>query len=395
MALMDRPDSDPGVVLPRDRILVVDDSPQNRLVATGHLEHAGYDVIGASSGEEALALLDTTPVDLIVLDILMPGIGGIETCRRIRMTSETPVLFLTALSARDTTEPALAAGADDLLAKPFNRAELLLRVRALIRQHRTAAEIRDAARVLAAQNEQLRRMEHDKRKITELIVHDLKGPIGAILGNVEMMRDYPLPEEVVEAVDDTMVSVQHLDRTVRDMLDLSRSIDATLAIHVEHFDLSAVANEVATSLRGYGRWTNVKIIVALDVTELVADRELIRRVLQNLVHNAIKHSPRNSVVTLEASAEPGATVLRVTDQGHGVAADEAKRIFDRGMSLDGSHGLGLAFCQLAAEAHGGKIWVERREPRGAAFIVRIPTCEEGSVTSSNVAPDDTEMTKSE
>jgi signal transduction histidine kinase len=392
--VIDRSDSDPGVPL-RDRILVVDDSSQNRLVACGHLEHAGYDVVEAGSGEEALTLLETTPVDLVVLDILMPGIGGIETCRRIRTTSEIPVLFLTALGARETTEPALAAGADDLLAKPFNRAELLLRVRALIRHHRTAAEIRDAARVLAAQNEQLRRMEHDKRKITELIVHDLKGPIGAILGNVEMMRDYPLPEEVVEAVDDTMVSVQHLDRTVRDMLDLSRSADAALATNREPFDLATVANEVATSLRGYGRWTNVKIVVAIEVPELVADRELIRRVLQNLVHNAIKHSPRNTTVMIAASMDGSSTIIRVTDEGHGVAADEAIRIFDRGMSLDGSHGLGLAFCQLAAAAHGGKIWVEKREPRGAAFVVRIPTCEEASARSANVVRDDTEMTKNQ
>jgi signal transduction histidine kinase len=357
----------------REHVLVVDDSVQNRLVACGHLEHASYDVAAVASGEEALEYLEVHHVDLVVLDIVMPGIGGIETCRRIRATpaiAEVAVLFLTALEARESTAPALEAGADDLLAKPFNRAELLLRVRALIRQRRTAAELRDAARVLAAQNEQLRRLEHDKRRMTELIVHDLKGPIGAIMGNVEMILEHPLPPDVSEALDDTLVSARHLDRTVRDVLDMSRAAEVAIKPRIEVFELESVAAEVATSLRSYGRWTNVRIDTRLAVATLTADRELVRRVLQNLVHNAIKHAPRETVVAIQAVDEAEAVVLRVTDDGRGVT--DAVRIFDHGLSLDGSHGLGLAFCRLAAEAHGGTVWVEPRAPCGSAFCVRIP-----------------------
>src|SRR6266850_3327446 len=128
-----------------ERILVVDDSWQNRLVAQGHLEAAGYEVVSVDSGEDALEVLARDPIDLVVLDILMPGLGGFNTCRRIRNTpaiADTPVLFLTALDDRDATAPALEAGADDLLPKPFHRSELLLRVKSLIRQRRTTAELR-------------------------------------------------------------------------------------------------------------------------------------------------------------------------------------------------------------------------------------------------------------
>jgi DNA-binding response OmpR family regulator len=119
-----------------DLVLVVDDSPQNILVATRHLEAAGYEVATAASGEQALAFLAERRPALIILDVMMPGIGGFEACRRIRATSETiPILFMTALGERDATAPALDAGGDDLLAKPFARSELLLRTRALIRQH--------------------------------------------------------------------------------------------------------------------------------------------------------------------------------------------------------------------------------------------------------------------
>ena len=122
-----------------DLVLVVDDSPQNLLVASRHLETAGYQVANANSGEQALEFLAAKHPDLVILDVLMPGIGGFETCRRIRSTpglAEIPIMFMTALGDRDATTPALDVGADDLLAKPFARSELLLRARALIRQHR-------------------------------------------------------------------------------------------------------------------------------------------------------------------------------------------------------------------------------------------------------------------
>ena len=111
----------------------------------------------------------------------MPGLGGFETCRRIRTTpaiADTPVLFLTALSDREATTPALEAGGDDLLAKPFNRAELLLRTRALIRQRQTTAKLEQAIAEVAEQNESAAQLARDKRKMSQLIVHDLKRPLG-------------------------------------------------------------------------------------------------------------------------------------------------------------------------------------------------------------------------
>jgi len=129
----------------RELILVADDSDANRMVAAGHLEAAGYDTVAVASGEEALELLATQRPAMVVLDVLMPGLGGLETCRRIRATpelAELPVLFLTALGDRDVTGPALDAGADDLLAKPFHRGELLLRVQALLRHARVVRELR-------------------------------------------------------------------------------------------------------------------------------------------------------------------------------------------------------------------------------------------------------------
>lgn len=355
----------------KDRVLVVDDSPQNRMVAVGHLEAAGYVVSAVASGEEALTFLESERTDLVILDVLMPGLGGFETCRRLRAMpalADVPVMFLTALGDREATQPALDAGADDLLPKPFQRAELLLRVRALIRQRRQAVE-------LAAQNEKLRKLEQDKRRIAQLIVHDLKGPATAILANAEILQQANLDGELREVLEDIVIAVGHLDTTVRNLLDLSRAEDVGLTVHLEPLDLKSIAADVVASLRGFGRLDGVTIASQIEIESIVGDRELLRRMLQNLVHNAIKHSPKGSEVRIEAVIEAGAILVRVHDAGPGVADGDTEMIFDAYVSRDqpsGGHGLGLVFCRLAAEAHGGRIWVEARKPTGATFCVRIP-----------------------
>jgi signal transduction histidine kinase len=316
----------------------------------------------------------------VVLDVLMPGLGGFETCRRIRSTpatSDLPVLFLTALGDREATTPALEAGGDDLLPKPFHRAELLLRAKALIRQRQTTSELKQALRALAEQNEALRRLEHDKRKMSQLIIHDLKSPVSAVLANAELIQQSASGENA-EMIGDIVLAAQQLDRTTRDLLDLSRAEEAQLTPKMESFLIAELANEVVTTMRGVARWTNVQFELDIGGERVVADRELTRRMLQNLVHNAVKHAPENTSVRIEARVDVDGLVVRVIDSGPGVPPQEVERIFDRYVTLDddpsrsGSHGLGLAFCRLAAEAQGGHIWVEDREGHGASFCVRIP-----------------------
>jgi signal transduction histidine kinase len=353
----------------KDRVLVVDDSPPNRLVAVGHLEAAGYEVAAVGSGDEALTYLRANRVDLVVLDVLMPGMGGFEVCKRIRAMPQAagvPVMFLTALGDRDATQPALDAGGDDLLPKPFQRAELLLRVRSLIRQRHQAME-------LAAQNERLKKLELDKRRITQLIVHDLKGPATALLANAELLKTSALPDDLAEVVDDIEIAVGHLDRTVKNLLDLSRAEDVGLSVLLEPFDLHALVAETAGNLRGLARLHQVKIAQHVTVDGFSGDRELVRRMLANLLHNAIRHSPPDSEIEIVAIRDGDSTVLAVSDRGPGVTAEEAARIFDPYVSKTGAgHGLGLVFCRLAAEAHRGTIEVLARDGGGATFRVRLP-----------------------
>jgi two-component system, sensor histidine kinase and response regulator len=290
----------------------------------------------------------------------MPGIGGFETCRRIRANpaiADTPVLFLTALGDHATTQPAIDAGGDDLLAKPFNHSELLLRARALIR-------LRRQARQLMAQHEALRR-------IAQLIVHDLRSPTTSIMVNAQLLCEAGLDPESAESASDILISARHLDCTIRDLLDLSKAEEVGLRVKLADLDLVGLVNEVASASRNIGRYKEVTIACDVRSERLVADYQLVRRMLQNLVDNAIKHAPPASQVRIAAEPTADGIQLQVSDQGEGVPEADRQRIFERYVS-SGSHGLGLAFCKLAAEAHGGRIAVEPGVPQGAVFSITLP-----------------------
>ncbi len=365
-----------------EHVLVVDDSEQSRLAARAQLEYAGYNVMLAESGEQALEILAKDRVDLVVLDLLMPGIGGYGTCRAIRATPATadlPVMFLSALADRDAVESALDVGGDDLLPKPYHSGQLVMRVRALIRQRKTAEELKQAMRNIAEHNEARRRIEHDKRQISH-VVQDVTDLVDAVAASADRVR-LTQPAEMAQALEEIAVAAGQLKREMRHLSEWSRAVDGELRPRLESFSLGEVASEVASAMRALARWTGVVLDIDVGNERVVADRELTRRLLQNLVNNAVKHAPHGTIVTIEAAVDADGLVLRVNDCGPGVPARDVERIFERFSALSNTAApgddidaddLGLAFCRIAAEAHGGRIWVEPREGRGTSFCVRIP-----------------------
>jgi signal transduction histidine kinase len=215
------------------------------------------------------------------------------------------------------------------------------------------------------------------RALVELLVHDLRSPVAAVLANAELLGRSASGEQR-DMVDDILAAAQQIERTAKDLLDVSRAEAGQLSARLQPFRIAELVEEVAVTMRGVARWTNIDLQLAVHAGDVIADPELTRRMLQNLVFNAIRHAPERSVVRLEAALDGEALLLRVADEGPAIAAADAERLFDRHALLDsepvrtGGHGLGLAFCRLAAEAHGGRIWVEPGTERGAVFCVHIP-----------------------
>jgi signal transduction histidine kinase len=390
----------------RVTVLVVDDNLQNREVAEGHLVGAGYEAIQAASGEEALTMLATSRPDLVLLDVLMPGLDGFETCRRIRAMpggDGVPILFLTALGDLGTHKAALDSGADDFLTKPINRTELLIRVRSLLRIRELSDELKRNYDVIRAQRDALLAAQRQKEELTALIVHDLKNPLSSILSNVQFcVGQQGLGSEERESLRDVLRASQSMVRMVMNLLDVSRSEDGALVPRMTSFELPALLEEVCSEMgrRVEDKDQKLALKVAPDVRALVADRDLVRRILENLIDNAYKYGPRRADIGVEAVLAPGddgrpggAVEIRVRDQGEGIPAPFRLKIFEKyarvgdrpAHEVRNSHGLGLVFCQRAVDVHGGRIWVEDNVPRGSCFHVRLAVGGDTRATEPAVA----------
>jgi signal transduction histidine kinase len=355
---------------------------------------AGYQAVQAESGEQALTLLSSGEqrLDLILLDVLMPGLDGFETCRRIRAlpgASNIPILFLTALGDLGTHKAALDSGADDFLTKPINRTELLIRVRSLLRIKALSDEQTRHLGVISQQRDALVEAQRQKEELTALIVHDLKNPLSSILSNVQYaLGQQGLGSEERDSLRDVLRASQSMVRMVMNLLDISRSEDGALVPHMTEFDLGGLLREVASEMerRIEDKDQKLALSVSGDVRIMKADRDLVRRILENLIDNAYKYGPRRATIHVEAAllpaaggATPDTVELRIRDEGEGIPVAFRQKIFEKYARVDGrsahevrnSHGLGLVFCRRAVDVHGGEIWVEENASRGSCFCVRL------------------------
>lgn len=374
-------------------ILVVDDNEANRSLARNTLEDEGYRVILASGGAEGIAAFETEPPDCVVLDVRMPSVDGFTVCERIRAMprgSDTPVIFLTALRDVDTFDHALQAGGDDFLTKPVRPTELVVRVQTALKLRRMRTELHEHYELLKRQRDDVMRLQLQKERLMAFVVHDLKNPVNAMdLHAQVLLRDKTLSEKARDSAVHIRTEARQLVRLIQNLLDVSRADEGKLVAKRADVDLEALAADVTAELEVAARVRNVKLETSLDVMRVPGDEDLLRRMLANLVENAIRHAPASSAVRVTSHrARCGdATELRVTDSGDGVPADMRESVFDpyvqgqqpqpassRGPSPLASRsgrGLGLSFCKLAVEAHGGTIWVEDAAP-GAAFCARLP-----------------------
>lgn len=361
-------------------ILVVDDSEPNRALVEDTLEQEGYRALLASSGEQALDIFEREEVGCVLLDVRMPGMSGFDVCRRIRALpkgADLPILFLTAVRDVDSFDEALSAGGDDFLTKPLRPAELVVRIRTALELRRLNAENRGCFDTIREQRDAMTRLQLQKEKLTAFLVHDLKTPVSTLDLHAQLLlRDTSLSPKAQASARAIRVEAKRLIQLITDMLDISKGEAGELSAKREPIVIEELLKELARefAVKAGSRQIDLKFDVSLGTIR--ADPSLLRRVLQNLLDNALRHTPSGSVVMVSGGRVGASFELRVKDAGPGIPADKREVIFERFVQVgDGQQGhnvgLGLAFCQLAAAAHGGRIWVEDAAP-GAVFCLRFP-----------------------
>jgi len=354
-------------------ILLVDDTVENLRLLSGMLATKGFDARPVTSGAEALEVVAVDPPDLILLDVTMPHMNGFEVCARLRenpATRDIPVIFLTALVDVSDKVKGFGAGGVDYITKPFQLEEVLARVS-------THLALRKARRDLEHTIQKLREAEQMRDGLTHMIVHDMRSPLTALLGRLELAR-MDLTGELAENVDKASRAGRELNDMANAMLDVSRLEAGKMPLKKASTDLTKLATEVRTELLTMEPGRVIEVAASSPVTAS-CDAALIRRVVTNLVSNAIKHTPTGGMIRILVKPIDGRVRVAVQDEGDGVPEAARERIFEKfgavsvreGQSYH-SVGLGLSFCKLAVEAHGGTIGVESATPRGSVFSFEIP-----------------------
>ena len=361
-------------------ILVVDDEPNNFDVIEAILRDQDYEVNYASSGQESLESLEILEIDLILLDVMMPDIDGIEVCERIKAIPKyrpIPIIMVTALSAKEDLAQCLNAGADDFISKPVNALELRARVQSMLRIKQQHEELQDAKEAAEA----ALRIKSD---FLAMMSHEIRTPINGVLGMTQLLFTTSLGSDQQKYLNGIQTSGELLLAVINDILDFSKFESGKLALEQIPLNLHQLAADICALL---SRQAEAKgILLSLQIDEgvppfILGDSIRLRQILLNLANNAVKFTDSGSVevkISLQSS-ETVPLLFSVTDTGIGISTEALQKLFQPFIQASisttrkyGGTGLGLAICQKLIQIMGGKIWAESTSGKGSTFSFALP-----------------------
>jgi two-component system, sensor histidine kinase and response regulator len=363
------------------KVLIVDDDRLNIRILGGILKGEGYTLAEADSGERALEIYQEFQPDLVLLDVMMPGIDGFETCRRLKSEygdKSAPVIFITAKSESDDVVEGLGAGGVDYLPKPFNPKEVLAR----IRTHMQNQILSEQRKTLV---EQLRKANYAKNRFLGMAAHDLRNPLASIRGIAEFLREGavgPMTPDQLDLIDTIHGASQSMLDMVNELLDVATIESGELKLNRELHNLSELVTKCVSMINREALKKNTRVMYEPTApVSLQIDPAKMKQVIDNLLSNAVKYSPPGSIITASVQRDDanGTCSFSVRDQGPGIPHDERDKLFKDFSRLSSkptggekSTGLGLAICRKIVDAHHGAIVAENLPDVGCEFRVTLP-----------------------
>ena len=358
------------------KVLAIDDDVDSLALLVPILNDLGYDTRAGTSAEMAMKAIKASPPDIILMDVVMPGMSGIEFCKKLKNLESyrnIPVIFLSGRITPEDKVSAFSAGASDYIEKPYNFEEVAARIKVHLALETMRKDQAEHAEML---EHLLRaRMAADKRREdqTTMLVHDLRSPlqgIGGVLEMVEESLEENSDKDLQEMVSSAIGNVNRVAGYANDMLELSRLKSGRMPVQMRAVKVNQIFNQTFEIL-------NYEPIFKFSPSNLIvaADLQLTLRVLANLCFNANKYAGSEGSVEIKAQRTQDSKVqFTVRDHGPGIPTNELQRIFERFYQLKkderhdtDSSGLGLAFCKRSIEAQGGTISAENHPEQGAIF----------------------------
>ena len=362
------------------KLLVVDDVQTNVLLLKALLGKEGYGILVANNGQEALEVIRNENPDLILLDVMMPGMDGFEVAERLKSEEfrcEIPIIFLTALDDTQSIVNGFKLGVGDFISKPFRKEELMVRIK-----HQLSLVA--ARRIIEEKNEELRKTSAGRDKMYSVIAHDLRSPMASmkmllntIMMSVEKDKIDPDIFDMLEMSNKTSEEVFSL---LDNLLKWTKSQLGKLTVIPQKLDISGLADGVVEVMNSVAEVKHIKLIRTDHESFFVyVDIEMIKSILRNLISNAVKFSNPDSEIKVGIKAEDGKVIVSVTDSGKGIKKEDQHKLLKDsthfttyGTNSEEGSGLGLLLCRDFARKNGGELWFESEENLGSVFSFSLP-----------------------
>ncbi len=382
----------------RQKILIVDDNPKNRAICE-EIFQDDFDLIQAEDGTTALSLIRESQPDVVLLDVMMPGLNGYQVCQHIKTdpsTSHIPVIIVSAKGQTNEIIEGFDSRADDYIVKPFVNSELRARVTATLRLKQAQDELHEAnrnlqehSRKLEEANERLKELDRIKAGFTAMLVHDLRSPLSVVQVTLQMLESdaLVLQSEYQSLIRESLASCNELFELTSDLMEIFRSDSTTVALSKSRISLHRLVEEPFGQVKVLARRKDITLKIELPETspELRVDVYKLQRAVTNLLTNAVKFTPKGGNILLKVSvpesvgteeAQPG-ILIEVVDSGDGIPPHDLPFIFDPYYQANTRNsgigsGLGLAIVKRIVAAHGGEVAVRSKLGQGSRFSIRLP-----------------------
>lgn len=360
-------------------ILIIDDDSTNIDLLLTYFELSDFHVITANTGKSGIQQALTQQPNLILLDVMMPGIDGFETCRRLKAnpsTRDIPVIFMTALSETKTKLTGFEVGGVDYIAKPFYHEEVLARVNVHLSLQRLQAQLQN-------QNRQLQTLNDNKDRFLSIIANDLKKPFASIFIAAEETRqhlDARTYDRAGQSIEQLQAAIDNYSDLLDNLLLWSQLQHDLIPFHPQALDMANIVAKQIALFTPHALEKGITVYNHLsDRLPIRADLNMLDTTIRNLLSNAIKFTKPDGSVGIQAHTNHDAVTLNISDTGVGIPQEKLPALFridtpyrQLGTSDEKGTGLGLILCNEFVKKHGGRIWAESQIGQGSTFHIELP-----------------------